>query len=283
LTPRAALRRIVPATLRPLTAVYARLRPSIRLLTYHRVDRVSAFDQLVVQPERFEEQMAYLAAHHRVLALSQAVDELLSGRVSPGVVVTFDDGYRDNLTHAMPILKRFRIPATVFVTTDFCALRRSHPRYGEARRGDLHLDWDGVRLLMRAGIAIGSHTVSHPYLSRLSESDARREISDSRRIIEEAIGTKVEFFCYPSGDFGEREVSLVREAGYRAAVSVAPGGNRPTTPLFALSRTEVTDRDSGAGLGAKLEGAHDPIHALLHARRRRAYARLACDRGDGRP
>lgn len=283
MTPRAALRRFVPALLRPLAAAYGRLRPSIRVLTYHRVDRLPAFDQLVVQPERFEEQMAYLADRHRVISLSQAVDELLSGSVGPAVAVTFDDGYRDNLTHALPILLRHRIPATVFVTTDFCALRRSHPRYSEARRGDLHLDWDGVRALMRAGIAIGSHTVSHPYLTRLPASEARREIADSRRLIEEAVGAKVKFFCYPSGDFGERELALVREAGYRAAVSVAPGGNRATTPLFALNRTEVTDRDDAAGLGAKLDGAHDPIHALLHARRRRTYARLAHNRGDGRP
>jgi peptidoglycan/xylan/chitin deacetylase (PgdA/CDA1 family) len=271
----ATLRRIVPALFRPLAIAYGRLRPSIRILMYHRVTRVAGFDQLVVRPERFEEQMAHLARRHRVISLAQAVEELASGDVRPGVVVTFDDGYRDTLTHALPILRDYAIPATVFITIDFCALRRSHPRYPSARPSDIHLDWEGVRALKRADITIGSHTISHPHLPRLPAIDARREIVDSRRQIEEAIGTKVEFFCYPSGDFGKRELIWVREAGYLAAVSVAPGGNHSSTPLLALARTEVTDRDGAAELEAKLDGAYDPIHAVLHVRRRRAYARLA--------
>ncbi len=272
-------RRVVPAALRPVTAAYARLRPAIRILMYHRIDRVAGFDQLVVRPERFEQQMAYLARHHRVVPLAEAVRELSVGVQRPAVAVTFDDGYRDNLTQALPILQRHGIPATVFVTTDFCELRRSHPRYGSTRRADLHLDWEDVRALRRAGLAIGSHTLSHPHLTRLPPAEARREIVDSRRLIEDAIGSEVEAFCYPSGDFGRRELVWVGEAGYRAAVSVAPGGNRPGVSLYALRRTEVTDRDGAAELSAKLDGAYDVLHILLHLRRQREVARLAYQGG----
>ncbi|MBI3899529.1 MAG: polysaccharide deacetylase family protein [Gammaproteobacteria bacterium] len=272
------MRNIVPAVLRPFAKGYARLRPSIRVLMYHRVDRVDGFDQLTVQPERFDEQMAYIAANHRVISLARAIDELTDGSTLPGVVVTFDDGYQDNLTQALPILKRHNIPATVFVTTDFSAQRRSHPRYGTAP--GLHLDWDGVRALQAAGITIGSHTISHPFLTRLPPDQARREIAESKELIEQAIGAQVDFFCYPSGDFGRRELAFVYEAGYRAAVSVAPGGNRVGTPLFALNRTEMTDRDGVAELGAKLDGAYDLIHAMLHARRQRAFAQQAHQQGD---
>jgi hypothetical protein len=85
----------------------------------------------------------------------------------------------------------------------------------------------------------------------------------------------VDFFCYPSGDFGDREVALVRAAGYRAAVSVAPGVNRSGTSPFALRRTEVTDRDERVDLDAKLTGAYDLAHGWLHLRRRREFEAAA--------
>jgi peptidoglycan/xylan/chitin deacetylase (PgdA/CDA1 family) len=269
------LRQSVPALLGPWTAAYQRLSPSVRILMYHRIDRVAAFDQLVVHPERFEEQMANLSARARVISLAQAVDELASRPIRPAVVVTFDDGYRDNLTEALPILQRYRIPATVFVTTDFCEQKLSHPRYGASANRRLHLDWDEVRALRAAGVTIGSHTVSHPFLTRLPAAQARREVLESKRLIEQALGAGVDFFCYPSGDFGARELGFVREAGYRAAVSVAPGGNRRTTSRLALNRTEITDRDGASELHRKLDGAYDPIHTLLHWRRRRAFLRHA--------
>lgn len=273
----ATLRRLLPRALLPVTAAYARLRPGIRILMYHRVARLPRSDQLTVSPERFEEQMALLARSRRVVSLAEVV-RLLHGRerVADAVAVTFDDGYRDNLTLALPILEKYRVPATIFVTTDFCDGVRSHPRYDD--REGLHLTWEEVRELRRSAlISIGSHTVTHPHLPRLDDATARREIAESRRWIEARIGQPVEHFCYPSGDFGAREVRFVHEAGYRAAVSVAPGVNRPATPIYALRRTEMTDRDGAAELHAKLWGAFDPLHALLHARRRRRFRALPPD------
>jgi peptidoglycan/xylan/chitin deacetylase (PgdA/CDA1 family) len=241
---------------------------------YHRVARLPGYDQLAVTPQRFEEQMAYLAAHCRVVSLAQAVNELeRGGRLTPAVAVTFDDGYRDNLTHALPILRRYNIPATVFVTARFCDQALRHPRY-PVEEGRLHLDWSDARALVREpGIAIGSHTLTHPFLSRLDDTRAHAEIADSRREIADQIGAEVEFFCYPSGDLSEREVALVAASGYRAAVSVAPGANRSTAARFALRRTEVTDRDGAGELALKLAGAYDPMHLWLHRRRERAFAR----------
>ena len=74
-----------------------------------------------------------------------------------------------------------------------------------------------------------------------------------------------------------RESRLAREAGYRAAVTVAPGANRPGSDLWALRRTEITDRDEPRELSMKLAGAFDPIHAVLHWKRRRAFAAAARD------
>ena len=241
---------------------------------YHRVSPARNYDQLTVTPERFEEQMAYLAGRWRVISLAQAVTELANdNRIEPSVAITFDDGYRDNLTQALPVLRKYQIPATIFVTARFCDQSMRHPRY-PAEQGRLHLDWSEVRELARApGITIGSHTLTHPYLTRLTEPQARAEIFDSRHAIAGQTGVQVEFFCYPSGDVTAIEASLVEAAGYRAAVSVAPGANRHGTPRYLLRRTEITDRDGEYELALKLAGAYDPIHMWLHSRRERKFAR----------
>jgi peptidoglycan/xylan/chitin deacetylase (PgdA/CDA1 family) len=279
------LRRSIALLCLPWGCVRNLLSPGLRILMYHRVSASAGPDQLNVHPTRFEAQMAALArGRGRVLALDAALDALDAGQLRRGdVVVTFDDGYLDNLTEALPILQRHGIPATIFVTTGFCDQRLSHPRYpkvagqgAEQKAERLHLTWPEVRQLAATpGMAIGSHTVSHPYLSRLSELDARHEITHSREQIAQQLGQPVSCFCYPSGDATAREQALVAGAGYRAAVTVAPGVNRAATPRQALRRTEVTDRDTPFDLWLKLHGAYDPVHTLLHWRRVRRFARAA--------
>jgi peptidoglycan/xylan/chitin deacetylase (PgdA/CDA1 family) len=241
---------------------------------YHRVTRLPDYDQLTVTPERFEEQIAALKARWRVVSLAQAVSELeAGGPPAPTAVVTFDDGYRDNLINALPVLRRHAVPATIFVTAGFSDGSRRHPRYPD-EAGRLHLDWEEIAALAREpGISIGSHTLTHPFLTRLDDQAAEREVAGSRREIAARIGMDVDFFCYPSGDLTSRERALAAAAGYRAAVSVCPGGNRDARERFALRRTEVTDRDGGRELLLKLMGAYDPVHLLLHRRREWAFAR----------
>ena len=276
--PRTALarwtRKLAPYAFLPFVLPRYRLRPSIRILMYHRVARLDAYDQLTVVPERFERQMALLASEFRLLSLPQAVTELVQGGPQrAGVVVTFDDGYRDNLEFALPILKKYGVPATIFVTSRFCDQHQRHPRYSE-EPGRLHLNWEEVKCIARMpGMSIGSHTLTHPYLSRVDSQTAEAEIAESRATIGAGLGADVEFFCYPSGDFTARERAMVQRAGYRAAVSVGPGSNHRGTDLFALRRTEVTDRDEPEDLKLKLIGGYDPIHLLLHQRRERDFAR----------
>lgn len=259
---------------RPFTAALGQVRPRVRILMYHRVAPLAAPDQLNVSPARFERQMAALARSHRVIDLATLVRELASGEpVRPGVAVTFDDGYLDNLQHALPILQKHHIPATIFVTSRFCAQEMRHPRYA-GEHGRLHLDWAEVRALARApGITIGSHTCTHPHLPRIPREDAWREISVSRAEIEDQLGAPVAHFCYPSGDLTPREVDMVRHAGYAAAVTVAPGGNGSGADAFLLRRTEVTDRDEPRELELKLAGAFDPLHGVLHWKRARNFER----------
>lgn len=270
---RNVVRQCLPFGFLPFTWAYQSWRPAIRILMYHRVTDLAAYDQLTVTPSQFDQQLRYLKRHHRVISLAEAVKELQSGRVtSAGVVITFDDGYRDNLEHALPLLQKHQLPATIFVTARFCAQTQKHPRY-QQEQGRLHLSWDETRQLANSpGIVIGSHTLTHPFLSRLNEQQARAEIADSRDEIAQQIGKAVDYFCYPAGDFTERETAMVMDAGYQAAVSVAPGRNHDWQAPFSLYRTEITDRDDAQQLALKLAGAYDPIHHWLHQQRLRRFA-----------
>lgn len=269
------MREFLSGILYPLTRVVERVSPGIRILMYHRVCPAESYDQLVVHPDRFAAQMQWLNEHARVIGLEEAVEELSTGVRKPGIVVTFDDGYRDNLEYALPILTRLATPATIFITTEFCDGTMVHPRYRD-EPGRVHLNWAEVKeMAEHPEITIGSHTCSHPHLPRLDDGSARREITESRQRIALNIGKPVDLFCYPSGDYGVRELQYVKDAGYLAAVTVSPGKNRNTTDPYALRRTEISDKDSTTQLQKKLEGAYDPIHRVLDHRRRRRFAQLA--------
>lgn len=253
---------------------------------YHRVAKLDSYDQLVVSPENFLKQMEVLASECNVISLGEAVSLLASKQPVPKrtTVITFDDGYRDNLTEALPILEAYSLPFTVFVTSDFCQQTHAHPRYAADQRyvsqTKLHLDWAEVnQLAAHPLVEIGSHTISHAHLPRLSDADSMREINESKQVIDQQLQQETQFFCYPNGDYFERELAILKASGYRAAVTVSPGINRQSSNLYALRRTEVTDRDSPKLMRYKLDGAFDCIHKLLDIRRRASFRRLADNKG----
>lgn len=269
------LRKMVAWCCWPLAWVVSRVTPGIRILMFHRVDQLASPDQLTVSPQRFREQMAFLAARYRVVPLSQALMELRTGRVVRNtVVITFDDGYLDNLDNALPVLREFALPATVFVTTQFASGAAQHPRYPDATR--LHMNWQEVlQWLDLPGNEVGGHSRTHPYLSRIPDSQCEQEIAGCLHELAMAGVPHNGVFCYPSGDVGEREARLVQRCGYQAAVTVAPGRNVTGADLFRLRRTEITDQDDTAAMFLKLSGAFDLMHGILHWRRQRQFARAA--------
>jgi peptidoglycan/xylan/chitin deacetylase (PgdA/CDA1 family) len=267
-------RKILSSLLAPFTGAYFSVRPGIRFLMYHRVADLNEYDQLAVTPKRFRAHMAHLAKHYNVISFSDAVAKLADADAAvKDVVMTFDDGYLDNFTNAMPVLREFHIPATIFITTKFCDQDMHHPRYKQSKER-LHLTWEEVHTMsMESLITIGSHTTTHSFLSQMSDRDVQREIIGSKRIIEDKIGVEVRYFCYPSGDFTLREQKHVRQADYKAAVSVAPGVNRDLHNPFYLRRTEMNDKDDEHDLRLKLNGGFDLFHHYLHWKRKRQFSK----------
>jgi peptidoglycan/xylan/chitin deacetylase (PgdA/CDA1 family) len=246
----------------------AKPKGSVRILYYHSIS--DAPIRSSVSPAAFAEQMEHLRENgYRVLSLADVVRHITTRTAfaEKCVALTLDDGFKDNYQEAFPILQRAGFPATLFLAASYIGTERL-PTLTRTDFVPRPLTWDEVREMHASGIEVGSHTLTHPMLSRVPLDVARREISASKRVIEEALSAPVRFFCYPRGDFTPDVTRLVREAGYLAACTTIPGVNDSAADLFALRRTYVSRRDGGREFEKKLAGAYDLLQHLARLVRR---------------
>ena len=160
--------------------------------------------------------------------------------ISPGnpgkrVVLTFDDGFENVFRHGLEPLRQGGFSAIQYLVAD--RLGKSNEweqRYGEPE--ERLMDEAQVRDWIAAGHVIGSHTLTHPHLTRIRLEEARAEIQDSRRKLEDRFGVPVTHFCYPFGDWNRATRDLVAESGYTTACTTLPGFNAPATDRFAFKR-----------------------------------------------
>lgn len=284
-------------------------RGRLSILIYHRViasgDRCNDWDPGAIE---FDGQLRALLSVCTVLPLSEAIERLARGSLpSRAACITFDDGYRDNVEEALPILRRHGVPATFFIATGYlgngrmwndivveslrastraeldlrplgldvlaldtpharrAAIERTLPRLkylpqeeredkaaaianlaGVPPRHDLMMDEAGIRTLRAAGMEIGAHTVTHPILASTDPKTARHEITASRERLADLLREPIQLFAYPNGkpgqDYGPDHVRMVRDAGFTAAVSTAPGVASRDTDRFQLPRFTPWDR-----------------------------------------
>jgi peptidoglycan/xylan/chitin deacetylase (PgdA/CDA1 family) len=174
------------------------------------------------------------------------------------VILTFDDGFEDNLTDALPILREFGFTALVFAVMDLLGGRRN---FGRAK-GEPLLSGDQIRRMAQAGVEFGAHGLTHPHLCALAEQEARREIVESKRRLEDIVGREVAAFCYPFGEFGRREMDLARSAGYRCAFSTRRGNRHRAAERFRLSRVWTNEAMTRRRLAYRLGRAYDMISRM---------------------
>ncbi len=207
----------------------------VPILVYHKVgDTAEAYS---VPPVDFERQMRYLADEgYTAVTLAALVDHMTAGKPLPPkpVVITLDDGYADNYTAALPILKKYGLRATVFVVTDFLDERP-------------YLTWDEVKALRAAGIEIGSHTLHHRDLTTLPPDERARDLQLSKEGLEWRLDAPVQFLAYPFGSYDAATEAALKKAGYRAAVGTAVGLNRPGDDVYALKRINIPRSRWGLG------------------------------------
>jgi peptidoglycan/xylan/chitin deacetylase (PgdA/CDA1 family) len=241
----------------------------VRIFGYHRV--ADSPHVLSVAPEAFRRQMEHLRASPVTpIHLDQALD--LLGSEVPGryFCVTFDDGYRDNLENAVPVLRELEIPATIFVPT---AVIDGDASYDWFEDPPPALTWEEIGRLVDEGLVdVQAHSRTHRRLPALPDDEARMEIIGAKHDLERHVPYPVTSFSFPAGLYGDRELALVREGGYRAGLTTNPGVNRGGAPLETLKRTLIYWDDGLDGFEAKHAGLLDEpplLRPLLYRRLRR--------------
>lgn len=202
------------------------------ILAYHRINPWHKKDALTVSPDRFEMQIEYLLKKKWKF---ESLSFLIAQRKFC-FSITFDDGFADNLWFALPILKKFNISGVIFLTVGYIETERIFPRYNSYEK-DRFLKWSEVKVLIKEGIEIGSHSITHSHLTQIPLKEAKKEIENSKKIIEDKTGKEVKYFCYPYGDFNKKIMQLVEESGYELAV-VTPSKKIKNTKL-SMIRTGI--------------------------------------------
>jgi len=215
---------------------------SQRILMYHAVGSLVPMDRqgrYTVEPLQFFKHMK------KLVASGLRVGPL--GTPDAEVAITFDDGYRDNLTNALPVLERFGLPFTVFVTPDF------------VRSGDrLYLNSSELRELASDSlVTIGAHGDTHTRLTDLDDYSLHEELGNTKAWLENVTGRPVTKMSYPHGAVDARVRAAVAKAGFTLACTSEFGGNEPKRDPLALRRIDVWSRDDEVIFESKLLGDWD--------------------------
>jgi peptidoglycan/xylan/chitin deacetylase (PgdA/CDA1 family) len=215
--------------------------------------------RFVIPAHRFTRQMALLKwAGYDVLSLEDYLHIRLTGREPRrrSVVITIDDGYADNRSVALPILRRYGFPATIFLVVDKAGGVNDWAD-DLSLRGRRLMSWDDVSELRQSGIQFGAHTRTHARLGTLPPDVVRREVVGSQLALSRVIGAPVRLFSYPYGDCNATVQSIVAQAGFLASCGTQSGINTLETPVHDLRRTEIRGTDTLLSFALKLRSGHD--------------------------
>jgi len=250
-----------PATaenVRKSAAMSGRFEPLV--LCYHATS-ASWDHHLSVAPRALERQIQLLLARRYRAARAE---DLIAGR-GRLLHITFDDAF-ESVLDALSAVEHLRVPATVFACTGLADRGRPFPAWKLSngttfRQSDLRtLDWDSLRDLTERGVEVGSHTVSHPHLTRLSDLELERELRESREHLEAELGRRCRFLAYPFGDHDQRVRAATRNAGYEAAFAL-PGMASPFDP-FRIPRIGIWRKDGFVRFVLKTSLTRHPIGTL---------------------
>ena len=200
----------------------------VMILNYHKVDNMNI--SLSVLPDDFAAQMDYLKRNDYHTITTNELYASLAGEADlpeNPVLITFDDGYKDNYQNAYPILKKYGFKATVFVVTSFMGTQQNY------------LTWEQAREMDANGIDIESHTVTHKSMTELSDDELRAELVNSKKAIEDHLGKQVDYIAYPTGTYNLHIAQLVKDAGYKAAFTIKYGNVDKASNLYALERVPI--------------------------------------------
>lgn len=234
------------------------------VLCYHAIS--DSWDHsLSVPPAMFERQLKELLRVYR----PGSAEQVLSGG-GRYLHVTFDEALR-SVANALPALRRLDVPATIFACSDYAQNGRPLTVAELTHELTAHPDelstmpWDELLELADEGIEVGSHTVSHPHLTRLGDAELERELRDSRERIEDELRRRCRYLAYPFGEEDDRVRAAARAAGYDAAFALRSDG--APVDLFSFPRLGIWRNDRLLRMAAKVALRRDRTRAGDRARR----------------
>ena len=221
------------------------VRPPIIL--YHKIDKPGR-GVLVrggfTPPARFAKQMSCLKKQGFVFySASELIDYYRENGNFPhnGITLSLDDGWQDNYINAFPVLKDLGIKATIFLVAS-CIGETSKKAMAPGETERAHLSRAEILEMARHGIEFGSHSVNHKWLHDLPPDEARFEVEESKKQLENLLQQSCKVFAYPAGYYSPTVAELVQNAGYMAAFTTTYGPTGSPDP-YALNRIEVLRRD----------------------------------------
>ncbi len=245
----------------------------VPILMYHSISDYASpkFKQFTVSPKLFGEQMAYLHQHkYTPITVTQFAAALSQNGVmlpERPIVLTFDDGFADFYTEALPVLKRYGFTATLYAATAFInGTSRWLQREGEAARP--MLTWEQLNEINASGIECGGHSHSHPQLDTLSQAEAYTEIIQSKRLLEDHLEQSISSFAYPFGYYSASVRRQVQEVGFSSACAVKHAMSSQTSDPFALARLIVRADTNVDTLAALVNGHSQSVIDTMYVRAR---------------
>ena len=235
----------------PVAKVAVNEKVRVPTLLYHHLRDLtghvsSAQRRWTLSPKKFEAQLEWIAKQgYQPITMAQLVAHLRHGNPLPGrpIIITFDDGWKDHYEVAFPLLQKYNFVATFFVTTDSVG----HAAF---------VSWEQLAEMSAAGMDIQPHSLTHPYLSKISAEKAFREIAESKQAIEQHLNIPAIVFAYPYGVYTEKIIEMVKAAGYEGATTLSgynSGYIFRKDEMYTLIRFAIASNDNLARL-AQIKG-----------------------------
>lgn len=215
----------------------------IPILTYHQIAvapaRGAAFRSLYVAPKDFSRQMAVLSGlGYRGLSMTDLQPYLAGERLGKVVGITFDDGYLNNLTNALPVLQRYGFSSTCYAVSQLLGGTNVWDRDVGIQQTAL-MSREELIQWVKGGQEVGGHTRHHVHLTALDDTSCRSEITVCKLELEAAVGQSVRHFCYPYGEYAQEHTDMVGEAGYFTSTTTQRGRCVRGEDLNALPRVPI--------------------------------------------
>ncbi|MBI2802095.1 MAG: polysaccharide deacetylase family protein [Gammaproteobacteria bacterium] len=215
----------------------------VSILMYHSIDicpKNLGNRGIYVSPQNFSRQMGLLARlGFQGLSMTRAMPYLTGKKTGRVAVITLDDGYEDNIFHALPVLKRYHFSATCYLVSHYMGRHNKWDEHiAHSARKPL-MNWRQASEWLSNGMEVGAHSRTHPRLTNCSDVELKNEIAGCRKELEDGLGTAIPQFCYPYGDWDQRVADAVEQAGFHAAAAYKHGRVKADSHLFALPRLNM--------------------------------------------